>query len=366
MIIQRYLLREIIQPLVVVLVVLATLFTSYGAADFLSNAVNALLPAHMIAQLVGLRTLIALEVLIPISLYLSVVMAFGRLYGDSEVAVMLATGFSPARVMGAVFTLSLAAAIAVAVLSFVVRPWAYQRSHELSSLAAASLDTRSMQAGTFYVGSRGDRTIFIGRRAAPNSPGYDVFVQLRLRGIVRVIHAASVEQAPLSDTRSGTTIHLTDAHVYDVSRGRGSELVMNAKDLVVDLASPEVEPPGYSSLAAGTSYLASSRVPADVAEFQWRLSTSWSTLLLGLLGVPLSRSGPRPHRYAKIGLAILIYGGYYLLYESARTWVQNGVIPPFPGLWWVPALLALLLVTVTLGPSARRRLRRLRTRARAP
>ncbi|HEY2591255.1 MAG TPA: LPS export ABC transporter permease LptF [Steroidobacteraceae bacterium] len=359
MIIQRYLLREIIQPLAVVLVVLATLFTSFGAADFLSNAVNALLPAHMIVQLVGLRTVIALEVLIPISLYLSVVMAFGRLYSDSEVAVMFAMGFSPARVMGAVFALSLTAAIAVAVLSFLVRPWAYQRSHELSSVAAASFDTGRMQAGTFYVGSRGDRTIFIGRRAAPNSPGYDVFVQLRLRGIVRVIHAGSVEQAPGHGTQPGTTIHLTDAHVYDVSRERGGELVMNVKDLEVDLASPEVELPEYSSLAAGTRYLASSRASADVAEFQWRLSTSWSTLLLGLLGVPLSRTRPRAQRFAKIGLAVLIYGGYYLLYESARTWVQNGVIPPFPGLWWVPALLAVLLITATLGPSVRRRWRRL-------
>ena len=62
--------------------------TSFGAADFLSNAVNALLPAHMVVQLVGLRTVIALEVLIPISLYLAVVMAFGRLYSDSEVAAM--------------------------------------------------------------------------------------------------------------------------------------------------------------------------------------------------------------------------------------------------------------------------------------
>jgi lipopolysaccharide export system permease protein len=360
MIIQRYLLREIIQPLAVVLIVLAALFTSFGAADFLSNAVNALLPARMVGQLVGLRTVIALEVLIPISLYLSVVMAFGRLYSDSEVAAMFAMGFSPSRVMGAVFALSLTAAIVVAALSFIVRPWAYQRSHELSNLAAASLDTRSMQAGTFYVGSRGDRTIFIGRRPAPNSPGHDVFVQLRLRGIVRIIHAASVEQVLLGDAHSGTTIHLTDAHVYDVSRERGTELVMNVKDLEVDLASPEVEAPEYSSLAASTRYLASSRVPADVAEFQWRLSTSWSTLLLGLLGVPLSRTGPRPHRFAKIGLAILIYGGYYLLYESARTWVQNGVIPAFPGLWWVPALLAVLLITATLGPSARRRLRALR------
>jgi len=360
MIIQRYLLREIIQPLIVVLLVLATLFTSYGAADFLSNAVNALLPANMIVQLVGLRTLIALEVLIPISLYLSVVMAFGRLYSDSEVTAMLATGLTPRRVTRAVFGLSLTAALIVAALSVIVRPWAYARSHELANVAAASLDTRNMRAGTFYVGSSGDRTIFIGQRAGPNTPGHNVFVQLRLRGIVRIIHADSVEQGPENGTRTGTMIHLTNARVYDVGPGSGGELMMSVKDLIVDLASPEVEPPEYSSVAASTRYLASSHVSADVAEFQWRLSTSWSTLLLGLLGVPLSRSRPRAQRFARMGVTILIYAAYYLLFESARTWVQNGVVPPFPGLWWVPGLLGILVIVWTFAPSVYRRWRSLR------
>src|SRR5262249_56264241 len=97
---------------------------------------------------------------------------------------------------------------------------------------------------------------------------------------------------------------------------------------------------------------------ADTAELQWRLSTSWSTLLLGMLGVPLSRARPRQHKNAKVGIAILIYAGYYLFYESARTWVQNGVIPPFPGIWIAPALLALTLIFALLGPQFNRKSRR--------
>src|SRR5581483_8149557 len=101
MIINRYLLREIVGPLAIVLSVLTVLFTSYGAAGFLSDVLNGLLPTQMIVQVIGLRTLIALEVLIPISLYLAVVMALGRMYSDSEVAVMFAMGLSASRVMGA-------------------------------------------------------------------------------------------------------------------------------------------------------------------------------------------------------------------------------------------------------------------------
>ncbi|MGH8260953.1 MAG: LPS export ABC transporter permease LptF [Steroidobacteraceae bacterium] len=357
MIVNRYLLREIAGPLAAVLAVLSILFTSYGAAEFLSNAVNGLLPADMIVQLVGLRTLIALEVLIPISLYLAVVIAFGRLYGDSEIAALFALSVSPARVMGVVLVLSLCTALIVAGLSLIVRPWAYHRAHELASVAAASLDTRDMTAGTFYAGRNGDRTVFIGRRPRLGGPGHDVFVELRLRGITRVIHARSVEQMPGPRPAGGTVLHLRDAHVYDIDPAGGGGLVMNVTDLVVQLASPEVEPPEYSSVAASTRDLAVSGSDADIAELQWRLSTSWSTLLLGILGVPISRSRPRQHRYARMGIAILIYAGYYLLYESARTWVQNGVVPRFPGLWWVPALLALAVIGASIGPGLHRRIR---------
>src|ERR1700761_2033913 len=189
MIISRYLLREIFGPLAIVLTVLAVLFTSYGAAGFLSDAVNGLLPTNMIVQVIGLRTLIALEVLIPISLFFAVIMALGRMYADSEITALFALGLSPARVLGVVLGLSLCMALAVGALSLLVRPWAYSRAHQLASLAAASLNTSNMEAGTFYVGSDGNRTIFLGGGAGPSTPGRGVFVELRNRdGSTRIIY----------------------------------------------------------------------------------------------------------------------------------------------------------------------------------
>jgi len=380
MIVDRYLMREILKPLAVTLGVLAVLFTSYGAAGFLSDAVNSLLPTDMLYRLVGLRTLIGLEVLIPISLYFAVVLAFGRMYADSEFSAMFALGVGPARVLGSVVILSACTALAVAGLSLFVRPWAYRTSHELSNRAAVSLNTNDMQAGTFYVGgqgesqgggegegegdrtlmgNQGDRTIFIERRTRRRAVAHNVFIQLQGPDGTRIIHARTVEQVPQARPDSGSELHMTDAHVYDIPRaGDYGGLVMSVKDLVVQLASPQVEPPGYSSVAAGTAYLAASKSPPDIAEFQWRLSTAVSTLLLGMLGVPLARSRPRERKYAKMGMAILIYAGYYLLYESARTWVQNGVVPAFPGLWWAPAALGVVLIGALLAPRLAWRSRR--------
>jgi lipopolysaccharide export LptBFGC system permease protein LptF len=46
----------------------------------------------------------------------------------------------------------------------------------------------------------------------------------------------------------------------------------------------------------------------------------------------------------------LIYAGYYLLYESARTWVQTGVVSSFPGLWVAPVLLAGVVIFALTEP----------------
>jgi lipopolysaccharide export system permease protein len=146
-------------------------------------------------------------------------------------------------------------------------------------------------------------------------------------------------------------MHLTDAHVYDVAQnGSGGDVVLNSNDLVLHLASPTIDPPEYSAVAASTAQLTSSDSATEIAELQWRLSTCLTTLLLGLLAVPLSRARPRQHKNAKVGIAILIYAGYYLLYESARTWVETGVIPPFPGLWIAPVLLAGVVIFALLEP----------------
>ena len=138
----------------VMLAVLVTLFASYSAGNLLNDAVNGLMPADTIAALVALKALISLEVLIPVSLYISVVLAFGKLYSDSEFTAMFALGMTPTRVMRIVVTLAGSLALVVAVLSITIRPWAYQLSHELTKRAETLLDVDYMEAGTFYLGDK--------------------------------------------------------------------------------------------------------------------------------------------------------------------------------------------------------------------
>ena len=351
MIISRYLVRELSRPLAATLGILVALFASYSATGFLSDAVDGLLPAGAIAELIGLKLLISLEVLIPASLYISVMLSFARLYGESEFVAMFALRMTPGTMMRAVLALSACLALAVAGLSLAVRPWAYQKLHAISDQAAALLDVDAMAAGSFYVGQHGTRVIYLGRRDGVGSPARDVFAKIRHHDHTEIISARDAYALPRAAAGGGSEVYLRDAHIYEIDRDRGlPDEIVQAQGVVMNPGIRDGEPPGYSAVAASTAHLVASGSAEDIAELQWRLSTPLSTLLLGLMGIPLSRIRPRQGRHSKLGVAFFVYFGYYLLCTSARTWVQHGAVGRFPGIWWAPLLLTVFLLGTAYRP----------------
>ena len=161
MIINRYLIREIALPLVTVTATLIVIFISYNAARYTADAAAGLLPASTVIQLTLLRSLISIEVLLPVALYLAVVMGMGRLYSDNEMVALHASGFSELRVMRSVLWLSLSVAMIVASLSLVVRPWAYQKSYLLKAEAQAEFNLDRLEAGQFYTAEESGTVIYV-------------------------------------------------------------------------------------------------------------------------------------------------------------------------------------------------------------
>ena len=157
MIIDRYIVREIVKPTVAVCATLIFIFGCYMATRFLADALVGQLPGSTVIILILLRITIALEVLLPTTLYLSVVVALGRLYKDSEMTALFACGVSMGRVLRPVFLSALLIAVVVASLSLFIRPWAYKQYYRLKAEAEANFDLRRMNDETFYVTHNGKR-----------------------------------------------------------------------------------------------------------------------------------------------------------------------------------------------------------------
>jgi lipopolysaccharide export system permease protein len=111
-----------------------------------------------------------------------------------------------------------------------------------------------------------------------------------------------------------------------------------------------------------TAELLQSSSLEDRAEFEWRLSMPIMAFVLTLLAVPLSRLRPRQGRYARIGLAILLYFIYSNLLSAAKIWLARGSVPPALGLWWVHVALIVLALLAILNRAIWVRLRPRRVR----
>ncbi len=350
MIVDRYIRRQIVGPMLLIIGLFVALFVTYSLTRFLTDAATGLLTIAEVLRITGLRALIALEVLVPISLYVAIVVGLGQLYSDSEMDALRSAGMSRARLLRPVLILAVLVATATAVASIVMRPWAYASIYQLRAEAEASDELERIKPGQFYHYDDQDRTVYV--RALGDAPGElrGIFVRTGVGERVEVIAAANgyVEEFV---TPTDHELQLDAARVFRLERGE-FDVVGEFSSLRLTLAAAVVEPPPYKAKSAPSAELARSSVGDDRAEYQWRLSTGFSVLLLALLAVPLSHSMPRKGRYANVMIAVGAYAVYYILIGMARTWVEQ---ERFATIFWVPSLLA-LTVFIAYTPWRRGRL----------
>lgn len=293
MIIDRYIHREIIKPTLTICSVLVFIFGCYMSARYLADAVSGQLPGSIVFILILLRITVALEVLLPLTLYLSVIIALGRLYKDSEMTALSACGVSGLRLLRPVFFLSVIIAVFVSGLSLYVRPWAYHQFFLLREKARSNFDLTRVKGGNFYAIDNGHRVIFADDVDPQQNRAKRVFIQTKDEDTLQVIFARQARQ--LDEKISGKQILVfTDGYLYEFSNS-GEE----GRIVQFDQSAMPVEPVKNIKLksrvkAISTAKLVRSNSPEEIAELQWRLSVPVSTILLALLGVPLSHSSPPP------------------------------------------------------------------------
>jgi lipopolysaccharide export system permease protein len=78
---------------------------------------------------------------------------------------------------------------------------------------------------------------------------------------------------------------------------------------------------------------------------------------MALLAIPLSRVAPRSSsKYGKVTVAITLFFVFYNLSLIAKTMVEKKVVGAIPGIWWVNALLAALIVVLLPFPTLPKRI----------
>lgn len=348
-VVDRYLLVECVKTWLGVVAVLLVLTLGVGFARFIADAAAGEMPLQTVFAIAGFSVLENLEIVLPVSLLLAVMLTIGRLCRDNEMAALAAGGVGLTRLYRPLGAFALVLALIAAWLSLFVAPQAESAMKQLRGAGSAAF-LQVIESGRFAVIDDGKAVFYAGEVDQGSGTMRDIFVRLRGgrgesgSGETVVTAARAVqERDAASDQR---TLVLHDGYRYEGQPGRADYRVTRFAEHGVRMAAPEAAAAGSSDVSEqSVAELVARDDALAAAELHRRLGVPIALVVLTLLAVPLGHLPPRSGRYGRLVLGILIYVGYANALRLAEVWIVEGQMPPAAGLWWVhAAVLALALV----------------------
>lgn len=335
-IIERYVFREVLQSWLAVTLVLLVILLSNQLAAVLSRVASSGFSSTVVLSLLWLSSLQQLVMLIPIGFFLAVMLALGRLYHESEMTAMQACGVGNRDVLKPILLLAGVGAALLGWLVLSVAPQSGRQEMDIRSQALREARFASLQPGKFrsFVGSN---IVFYAESVDEQNVLHNVYAERVLDdGVMEIVTAARAEQRGVGDNEQ--TFILFDGDRYEGVPGTKQFRIIHFAEHGIPVRLPDVSAGQLKTWMKSTASLMQSTARGDQAELQMRLSSPLVVIVLAMLAVPLARLRPRQGRYARAGYFILTYLFYFLLLQSAQTWMERGATPPTLGMWWVHAL----------------------------
>ena len=320
-------------------VVIVLVLTTVGVfvADSLADVARGRIPADILASQVGLRLLSALSVVLPLAVFLAVLMTIGRLYRDSEMAVLGACGISAIQLATALGGFLLVLAAVATVLTLYVSPWAVAASRAQKSEAQSRIGVAGLQPGRFQELPGGRGVVYVAALDADGQSFSDVFVQSERGDRRDVVRARSGYQ--YRDEATGERyIALQDGSRVEGNPGDRNYRIIEFERNDLRLPTADVQAPSVKQGGIPTRELLQQPTPANVAELHWRLGPPFAIAILMVLAFSLAKTRPREGLFGRILLGALVYIAYANLLGVGRAWLEQGRVPGAVGLWWVHIL----------------------------
>jgi lipopolysaccharide export system permease protein len=331
--IERYLLRQFLQAFAAAATVLLLVTLGGLFADLVTEIARGKVPAVLLLSQLGLRSVRFLTLVLPLALLIGLLLSIGRLYRDSEMAVLAAIGLGPQDLWRPVALLTVPVAIAVAMASLWLAPLANAVGEAMIEQANRSLLVAGLESGRFMeVGGRGS-VLYVGDLSTDGREIGRLFLQSEREGRLDVV-TARIGHLRVDNDRERILVLGDGFRVEGVPGQRDFRLLSFARN---ELRLPDLEPRNEAAVqqVRSSAELWRDGGAAAAGEWHWRWSMPLLTLALGLLALPLARSEPRQPRYGPMLLALGLYVLAMCLLILGSRWLGDGRIPAWLGLWWL-------------------------------
>ena len=344
--IDRYILREIALPFVMILLVLTFVLLMGKILQLMDLMINKGVSLGDIARLMLYLMPSFLMFTIPISLLIAILIAIGRLSGDNELTVLKMSGVSLYRLSLPVFAASLIAFLLTAATSLFLVPYGNLSTKNLLFEMARQKASISIREKIFNDDFQG---ILLYAESIPLQGDFleGVFISDTRTGHEPSTIIARKAYLISDPSTLAITLRLEEGstHAVDPELKHYRRMDFHFYDIRLDLPGSLSEgenKPVKSSIEMTATELVETlkKLPATDAAFREmaielnkKLTIPLSCLVFGLLGVPL---GMRKNRSVRsrgftVGLAVVLV--YYLLRLVGEALVETGRLAPWIGTW---------------------------------
>lgn len=338
MIIFRYLIGEVFRAQLAVFIILTTIIISQRFVKILADASEGEIPGQLVMSIVALKLPQLAVIILPLSAFLGILVAYGRLYADSEMTILHATGVSEWYVTRLTLLLSVVMALLAGAVTLYLSPWATEREYQLLERAESDAGLFSLVPGRFQHTSNEKAVIFVQEVSRSGAQLAKVFVAQSSEKEGGLGHAIVYAEggAVTEDPQTGAQmLQLKQGRRYAGDAQSPAYEVTEFGSYHMQIREQQAEQRRRKLSSLSTPALLQESSAEAVAEWHWRIAIPLSIPILTLIAVPLARVNPRQGKFGRLLPALLLYLGYYALLIIARSALEDGKIPPQFGMWWL-------------------------------
>jgi lipopolysaccharide export system permease protein len=355
-IIKRYLTKEVMGSLMAVITVLMLALLSQQVVRYLNYVAIGKIATSVLLQLVSFEIPYLLALLLPLALYLGILLAYGRMYAEQEMAILSMSGFGDRRLLRFTALLALMVSLVVLFLMLWVNPWVSLKRQAVMASDEATLHMiETLMPGRFQVSPDGKHVMYVESLSRDHKRAQNVFLaQQKVNPAVpdksewMLIFAEQGYQTRLKNIPDPFFVTI-DGYRYEGTPGQNDYKIIKYQTYAIRI--PQVDSriihPEHEAMSLSQLWDDYSD-PKRAAEFQWRFSVAISALMLALFATPLSSVRPRKSRFFILLPAVVIYLVYFNLLVVARHWVEQGAISASIGMWWVHLLMLAAVFSVLI------------------
>ncbi len=319
-----------------VTIVLLLVFMSGRFIRYLAKAASGGISPDILLAIMAYRLPGFLELILPLGFFIGILLAYGRMYLESEMTVLHACSYSRRRLLMTSLVFSFMVALLVGAMSLFITPWGMQNVDRLLLEQSKKTEFEMLLQGRFQPFDTLKSVVYAESISDDKKIMNNVFIAARTgqEDLVNLIYAESGIQ--LIDPDGERYLILKDGTRYlgkpgqlQYQRIAFDQYGMKIEEVDVDVSKIDREAMSSAELLSKENDLKS------MALLQWRISLPILVPIMTLLAVSMSRVNPRQGRFAHLFPAMLIYVAYLGLLIVARKNVAKGELPEWLGLWSV-------------------------------